>query len=494
MNAAKTLNRPNAILFLLVFFSLEVSAQWIAQPVPPDVSILLSVDFSSTQHGVAGGYVLGFQGRAVYTTNGGTTWDFAQVPDSSRSLVSVQMLDNGLGYIAGAHNSSLEQHTKAPAQPAPDRDHSATSARTDYFRRIGMDGGSGYGGLFLKTTNDGQSWSTWGTLPESTYYLHDLSFVSPDTGFVTTSMTPQEGRAGILRTTNGGTTWSTLAIPDSIVSLPSIQFQNASLGFAVGYQHVNDVISGVVLRTTDRGINWDQRDFPQVDRFTGVSIANESTAYASGVTPTLNAAVYKTTYAGMDWAPLSLSPASTLLEGVCFAGGTQTGIVYGSAVLPQWGPYAARTTDGGSNWTPSALPGVPTGTILTGGFLLDENIGYLVGGNPFDHAVVFHTTNGGVTHISEDQGRAPQQFILYQNYPNPFNPATTIEFSLPNAAAVTLRIFDVLGREISTLVQAQLASGSYRARWDATATPSGVYYYCLKAGTQSLTRKLLLLK
>jgi endoglucanase Acf2/PKD repeat protein len=98
------------------------------------------------------------------------------------------------------------------------------------------------------------------------------------------------------------------------------------------------------------------------------------------------------------------------------------------------------------------------------------------------------------TAISGDDQTIPRQFELRQNYPNPFNPATTIAFALPHSADVSLKVFDVQGREVATLVSQQLPAGNHSRSWDATAFASGVYYYQIRAGQFVETRKLLLLK
>lgn len=89
---------------------------------------------------------------------------------------------------------------------------------------------------------------------------------------------------------------------------------------------------------------------------------------------------------------------------------------------------------------------------------------------------------------------APREFRLDQNYPNPFNPTTTIEFALPATQLTTLKVFDVQGREIATLVDQQLEAGTHAVRWDAGILPSGVYFYRLQAGTFVQAKKLLLMR
>jgi len=88
----------------------------------------------------------------------------------------------------------------------------------------------------------------------------------------------------------------------------------------------------------------------------------------------------------------------------------------------------------------------------------------------------------------------PSGYVLEQNYPNPFNPSTTIRYAIPQSAQVSLKVYDVLGREVATLVNARQSAGVYVANFDATALPSGMYFYRLQAGSFSETRKMMLIK
>jgi hypothetical protein len=85
-------------------------------------------------------------------------------------------------------------------------------------------------------------------------------------------------------------------------------------------------------------------------------------------------------------------------------------------------------------------------------------------------------------------------FTLQQNYPNPFNPSTRIAFSIPNSSFVSLKVFDILGNEISTLVNRELTSGSYEVEFIGKEIPSGVYFYTITAGDFSKTLKMILSK
>ena len=88
----------------------------------------------------------------------------------------------------------------------------------------------------------------------------------------------------------------------------------------------------------------------------------------------------------------------------------------------------------------------------------------------------------------------PGEYSLYQNYPNPFNPVTHFEFWIANFGFASIKIYDVLGNEVKTLVKHDLHPGIYEIEWDASNYPSGIYFYTLSAGEFSETRKAVLIK
>ncbi len=104
------------------------------------------------------------------------------------------------------------------------------------------------------------------------------------------------------------------------------------------------------------------------------------------------------------------------------------------------------------------------------------------------------TTENPVSVESDITGIIPEILMLEQNYPNPFNPSTTIEFSIPEPGWVTLKVFDLLGNEVTTLVSEELTTGSYKYNWNASDLASGAYFYQLKLGSFNKIKKLLLLR
>jgi len=106
------------------------------------------------------------------------------------------------------------------------------------------------------------------------------------------------------------------------------------------------------------------------------------------------------------------------------------------------------------------------------------------------------TSPSGVTDIKNNL--APQKFVLFQNYPNPFNPSTRIQYSLEKAAEVTLKVYNLLGVEVATLVNERQEAGSYAVPFNTNkgtlALSSGVYFYRLEAESFVSTRKLVLIR
>ena len=115
-----------------------------------------------------------------------------------------------------------------------------------------------------------------------------------------------------------------------------------------------------------------------------------------------------------------------------------------------------------------------------------------IGGGYFE---LFAATVGGalITDVTQ-QADLPSSYTLDQNYPNPFTPSTTLRFSLPETADVSLKVFDLLGRNVATLIADRMTAGQHSVDFDATNLPSGTYVYRLEAGSFSQTKTMVLAK
>jgi hypothetical protein len=101
---------------------------------------------------------------------------------------------------------------------------------------------------------------------------------------------------------------------------------------------------------------------------------------------------------------------------------------------------------------------------------------------------------GGNVGVGTEEVLNVDEFKLAQNYPNPFNPSTTISFNLPQASEVTLKVYNMLGQEVVTLLNSRMSSGIQTIKFDASNLASGMYIYRLQAGSNIQTKKMMLIK
>ena len=145
------------------------------------------------------------------------------------------------------------------------------------------------------------------------------------------------------------------------------------------------------------------------------------------------------------------------------------------------------TTDGGTSWEEQISSAIyPLRSV----YFINENTGWVIG----ELGLILKTTNGGVTFINEDLDQIPNGFSLNQNYPNPFNPNTKISFSIPATNLVCIKVYDLNGELVETLLNEEKSAGTYSIYWNAAAKSSGVYFYKIQAGNFTETKKMILLK
>ena len=147
-----------------------------------------------------------------------------------------------------------------------------------------------------------------------------------------------------------------------------------------------------------------------------------------------------------------------------------------------------KSTDGGINWIPSYSGTEQNFHSIN---FVNHNTGWVVGAK----STIMKTSTGGISFVSDNHfTNEIQDFNLSQNYPNPFNPTTTISYQISQRGLVTLKVYDVLGREVATIVNEEKISGSYEIKFDGSDLSSGVYFYKLQAGSFVQTRKMIYLK
>ncbi|NOS83972.1 MAG: T9SS type A sorting domain-containing protein [Ignavibacteria bacterium] len=484
----------------IFLFSLSLCAfnylqsQWIYQQAPLNTSYYVTIDFPGTQFGIAGGVFLDadFHGRGAYTSNGGTNWLASQVPDSCRVLVDIEFIDNSTGYCAGAYNIIAMNYLIDPSK------YDKRTLRP--IGKVNSFSADNYKGFFMRSTNSGQTWQPYGVLPPNVFYLVGLDFVNNTTAYAAASYNISGGvNDGVIKTTNAGLTWTALTMPENINSIHDVYFQDINTGFAVGYDDVNDTSRGVILKTTNAGTSWSRQVIMQTKEFSGISFSNAVTGFVVTISDPVieesNGRVYKTTNSGVNWFLIINFPEVDLND-VNFIPGTGTALIYGLRYLPTFEntEFIAKTTNYGSNWLVSSIN--DTGLVIFRAKLLDQNNWYLSGadfGSPNKPAIL-HTTNGGAIGITPVSGEIPRFYNLSQNYPNPFNPVTNIKFSVPETGFVKLVIYNIIGREVKTLVSENMKPGVYLEDWDASLATSGVYFYKLITDNYTETKRMILVK
>ena len=311
-----------------------------------------------------------------------------------------------------------------------------------------------------KTTNGGMNWDT-STVYSTSTTLYNVDFANSGTGYIA-------GASGrIFKTTNAGANWE-LQTTGITNTLYNIDMHDANTGWFVG-------TTGTIRKTTDGGTTWSAQTPGTTSSLYDVQMLDANTGYLCGLSGT----VRKTTNGGTNWDTVAV-PFTSSLYMVSFSN-VNTGFIAGASGLTY------RTSNGGSAWQILNTSGSTTNGIYAKGY----DSAYAVASS----AGVFRLYNpltGGVTW----QNQIPGKFTLEQNYPNPFNPVTTIKFGLPLAAKVTLKVYDILGREVSILFNnVEINAGTVTYEFDGTELASGIYFYSLIVNDNKIdTKKMIMVK
>ncbi len=235
--------------------------------------------------------------------------------------------------------------------------------------------------------------------------------------------------------------------------------------------------SGAVLRTFDDGMSWHGLDSGLTNFFVSSFATTQSSIFAG----TTGGGVFRTTDHGVSWQAADTGLTNSHIQ--CFAVsnvnlfvGTQGGGVF-------------LSTDNGTHWQ-SVNDGLDSLDVRAVA-VTDSTV--LVG--TFGGAVWSRPRAGFITSVREDRpGTLPASYALFQNYPNPFNPTTLIEYQLPSGDYVTLRVYNMLGQEVRTLVNGFVQAGRHSTVFDAADLASGAYFYRLTTGKFTSVMRLLLVK
>ena len=373
----------------------------------------------------------------------------------------------------------------------------------------------GDSGTILHTNNAGAAW-----IPQASgtnLNLVDISFVNANTGWVLASEWDPNVESILLKTTNGGIDWIQ-QIQDSL-EFSAIFFIDENIGWLVGggvlkttdggniwipktmqgwcfdVQFLDPftgfVAAGSILKSTDGGDNWiEQLSGFATGSIRGISFSDSENGFAVRAThqgfpfPYL---VYRTTNGGTDWLEITTPDTSSYSYNNVYSINSDIVYVVGiRSITDTLKALILRSSDAGTTWDKQLFE---INGSLNGVHFVNENIGWVVG----DSGTILHTTNGGVTFI-DNEPTQPTDFLLSQNYPNPFNPGTTISWQSPVGSQQTLKVFDVLGNEVVTLVDEYKPAGRYEVEFNSEKLSSGVYFYQLRAGEFKSVKKMLLIK
>ena len=220
-----------------------------------------------------------------------------------------------------------------------------------------------------------------------------------------------------------------IQISATLFDLRSVYFIDANIGWAVGS-------SGIIRTTTDGGTNWLCPSSGTIKDLRSVYFVDATTGWAVGSSGTI-----------------------------------------------------LMTTDGGASWLSQSSG---TSETMRSAFFTDAATGWAAG----EGGAILKTTTGGITSVEQSHqltNSIPNQIVLMQNYPNPFNPSTSIRFNLAESSFVTLKVFNLLGESVETLINGKRSAGKYEVKWSMEDLPSGVYFYQLRAGAFSQVKKMTLL-
>jgi photosystem II stability/assembly factor-like uncharacterized protein len=420
------------------------------------------------------GFCVGQYGRIIRTTNGGEAWNKISKGyyNDINSLNFIDTLHGWAGCTKGTvfrtTNSGMNWDAFFIGDSSVINQISFASPMIGYAVN--------WSGNTVKTTNGGSNWykiDTSGYIPRSVYFINE------NTGWV-------GDLNKISKTTNGGSNWNQVIL-NGIWWVSSFCFLNSQTGWAAGSN---------IFKTTNGGDSWYQQSNSSEGFFKKVYFTSELNGWTFKIRTWGDNYIYRTTNGGLNWTQVK----HIYMEiGDILVVDSLNAIIVGESIYDS--DSLMRTYNGGLNWF--ALHGVSKERFWTSATLKSNK--FWLGGTG---GAILRTTDlgGNPIGVNKNSKNTPSTFALSQNYPNPFNPVTKIKYSLPNpspansginsggAVHVKLIIYDILGREIETLVDENKKPGNYEMDWDGSRFSSGVYFYKLVTDDWIATKKMVLIK
>ncbi|MCF8241210.1 MAG: T9SS type A sorting domain-containing protein [Melioribacteraceae bacterium] len=217
-----------------------------------------------------------------------------------------------------------------------------------------------------------------------------------------------------------------------------------------------------------------------------ISISNLMASGDNLIAVAQNTGIYQSTDEGDTWAAVSGFQGND-------SASVHTLIKHDGKLYAATGGHVYFSDDDGSNWFVLQDSGIRPNNMT----VLSANDSYLYAGQYASGTGQLWRINLVTTSV-EKNNVIPDGYVLHQNYPNPFNPSTTIQISIPRSSFVSLKVYDILGNEIATLINQELSPGSYKIKFDKSTLnmelSSGVYFYRLRTNGFNQTRKFILTK
>jgi photosystem II stability/assembly factor-like uncharacterized protein len=396
------------------------------------------------------------------------TWT-EQTSGLTTALYSVSAVDDNVAWASGASGKVLRTTNKGASWTSVGGNIPTTAALYNIFgwdanTALTITSPSAGGSVTIyKTSNGGTNWTSVYTLTAAGAFGDAVWMTSASNAFYYGD--PVSGNWHLLKSTDGGNTWSTWAtVATGAAGWNNGMFINGNNVYLGGN-------SSYMMYSSNLGVNWSQQTTPTANSYT--MWFNDANNGISG-----DAGLFKTTNGGTNWATLPSTLAANL-SGVCGAAnswwvtGQNTNVLYSSNGGTNWATQYTATTGNFYHLTKSRAGATIWGVRSNGGISRY--------GQP-----IIGITPGGIT--------IPNNYELSQNYPNPFNPVTKINFAIPKAGLVTLKVYDVVGREITTLVNEFKNAGTYIVDFDASKLASGVYFYKIEINGFKDLKKMMVIK
>jgi len=368
----------------------------------------------------------------------------------------------------------------------------ANDTLTAFVADVGGSSGSGGNAKFFKTTDAGLNWtvidSTGGTLG----FYNDIQFSKSNPQFGIAMSDPADGFGGpfiVNKTTDGGVTWvktNPLGVPNSYgLYYTAYAIDPQFYGFAV-WDNATEMFS---YTTTDGGNTWSLGDSSIATLNWGDIVFNDDKQHGVMVGyewPDIKI----TSNGGVNWVRVNTGTDIHGFSTARWISGTD--VVFICAHISSTDRKIIRSDDNGITWQQQNTPPYMAVRELDFARYGNSIIGFAItsDGHVLKSVQTVNLTGG----IADELMEVPKHYSLFQNYPNPFNPATKIKYQIPERCFVTIRVYDVLGSEVKSLINEEKDAGSYEIHLNGLTLPSGVYFYRIQAGNFIHTKKMILLK